>query len=50
MPNENFYDPRVWIRAAKESMIKRALQSFENLNRKNVLGDDMAFLSSYSIS
>ena len=27
-------------RAAEESMIKRALQSFENLNGKNVLGDN----------
>merc|ERR1719268_735923 len=39
-PNKKFYDPRVWIRAAEESMIKRALESFENLNGKNVLGDN----------
>merc|ERR1711970_1212359 len=39
-PNKKFYDPRVWIRAAEESMIKRAHESFEALNGKNVLGDD----------
>jgi len=39
-PNKKYYDPRVWIRAAEESMIKRALESFENLNGKNVLGDN----------
>ena len=26
-PNKKFYDPRVWIRAAEESMIKRAQES-----------------------
>jgi len=39
-PNKKFYDPRVWIRAAEESMIKRASQSFEQLNGKNVCGDN----------
>merc|ERR1740124_2124749 len=39
-PNKKFYDPRVWIRAAEEAMIKRAFQSFENLNAKNVCGDN----------
>jgi len=39
-PNKKFYDPRVWIRAAEEAMIKRAFQSFENLNSKNVCGDN----------
>jgi len=39
-PNKKFYDPRVWIRAAEDSMIKRAFQSFENLNGANVLGDN----------
>merc|ERR1711973_502569 len=39
-PNKKFYDPRVWIRAAEESMIKRAHESFENLNAKNVCGDN----------
>jgi len=38
-PNKKFYDPRVWIRAAEESMIKRAHQSFKSLNGVNVLGD-----------
>jgi len=39
-PNKKFYDPRVWIRAAEESMIKRAHESFESLNAKNVCGDN----------
>jgi len=38
-PNKKFYDPRVWIRAAEDSMMKRAFQSFNNLNGANVLGD-----------
>ncbi|CAB4069516.1 FBA [Lepeophtheirus salmonis] len=38
-PNKKFYDPRVWVRAAEESMIKRANESFESLNAVNVLGD-----------
>jgi len=38
-PNKKFYDPRVWVRAAEDSMIKRAFESFENLNGKNVCGD-----------
>jgi len=38
-PNKKFYDPRVWVRAAEESMIKRAHQSYKNLNGVNVLGD-----------
>ena len=39
-PNKKFYDPRVWIRAAEESMIKRAHESFKCLNGSNVCGDD----------
>lgn len=39
-PNKKFYDPRVWVRAAEESLIKRAHQSFSNLNGLNILGDD----------
>jgi len=38
-PNKKFYDPRVWIRAGEESLIKRAHESFGNLNGVNVLGD-----------
>jgi len=38
-PNKKFYDPRVWIRAGEEAMIKRAHQSFQNLNGANILGD-----------
>merc|ERR1719350_1464628 len=39
-PNKKFYDPRVWIRAAEEAMIKRAHESFRSLNGANVCGDD----------
>jgi len=39
-PNKKFYDPRVWIRAAEESMIKRAHESFVCLNAKNSCGED----------
>jgi len=31
-PNKKFYDPRVWIRKAEQSMIKRVGQSLEILN------------------
>ncbi len=34
-PNKKFYDPRVWIRAAEESMIARAHESFKALNAAN---------------
>merc|ERR1719429_807401 len=39
-PNKKFYDPRVWIRAAEESMIKRAHESFKCLNGANICGDN----------
>jgi len=39
-PNKKYYDPRVWIRAAEEAMIKRANQSFEFLGSLGSLGDD----------
>ena len=26
-PNKKYYDPRIWIRAAEESMLKRAQES-----------------------
>lgn len=39
-PNKKFYDPRVWVRSAEESLIKRAHQSFSNLSGLNILGDD----------
>jgi len=38
-PNKKFYDPRVWIRAGEDAMMKRAHQSFKSLNSVNVLGD-----------
>jgi len=41
-PNKKYYDPRVWIRAAEESMIKRAHVSFDWLSAKNSCGDDWA--------
>ncbi len=28
-PNKKFYDPRVWVRAAEASMIKRCHESFK---------------------
>jgi len=31
-PNKKFYDPRVWIRAAESSMIKRVMVSMEKLH------------------
>jgi len=36
-PNKGHYDPRKWLRAGQESMIKRALEAFENLNCTNKL-------------
>lgn len=40
-PNKKFYDPRAWIRAAEETMIKRAHIAFTNLNGDfNVLGEN----------
>jgi len=39
-PNKKFYDPRVWIRASEEAMIKRANQSFEFLGSLGSLGED----------
>src|SRR5690606_19867192 len=31
-PNKKFYDPRVWLREAEESMTARLLESFTQLN------------------
>lgn len=31
-PNKKFYDPRVWLRKAEESMVTRLTQSFNELN------------------
>ncbi len=36
-PNKKYYDPRVWLRAAQESMVKRAVRAFEDLNCTNRL-------------
>ncbi len=36
-PNKKYYDPRVWIRKAEESMIARLQQAFEDLNAVNSL-------------
>ena len=38
--NKIFLHISLFVRAAEESMIKRAHESFEALNGKNVLGDD----------
>ncbi len=34
-PNKKYYDPRVWLRCAEQSMTKRLMQSFEELNCLN---------------
>jgi fructose-bisphosphate aldolase class II len=31
-PNKKFYDPRVWLRKAQESMIERLKIAFNDLN------------------
>ena len=31
-PNKKYYDPRKWLRAGEESMVKRLERAFENLN------------------
>ena len=31
-PNKKYYDPRVWLRKAQESMVARVKQAFEDLN------------------
>jgi fructose-bisphosphate aldolase class II len=36
-PNKKYYDPRVWIRKAEESMIARLQKAFEDLNAVNSL-------------
>ena len=36
-PNKKFYDPRVWIRKAEESMIEKVQQAFKDLNCVGVL-------------
>jgi fructose-bisphosphate aldolase class II len=35
-PNKKFYDPRVWLRKAQESMIERVKQAFGDLNAIDV--------------
>eukprot|EP00475_Leptophrys_vorax_P018607 TRINITY_DN25481_c0_g1_i1.p1 TRINITY_DN25481_c0_g1~~TRINITY_DN25481_c0_g1_i1.p1 ORF type:complete len:375 (-),score=95.72 TRINITY_DN25481_c0_g1_i1:125-1249(-) len=36
-PNKKYYDPRVWMRKAEESMIERVKQAFRDLNCVGVL-------------
>lgn len=36
-PNKKYYDPRKWLRAGQESMVKRALKAFEDLDCTNRL-------------
>lgn len=31
-PNKKYYDPRKWLRAGEESMVKRLMEAFEDLN------------------
>lgn len=35
-PNKKNYDPRVWLRKAEQSFVKRLTQAFEDLNCSNV--------------
>ena len=35
-PNKKFYDPRVWLRKAQESMVERVKQAFSDLNAIDV--------------
>jgi len=39
-PNKKFYDPRVWLRKAEESMKDRLKQAFSDLNNINTLSLD----------
>jgi len=34
-PNKKYYDPRVWIREAEKTMVKRCVEAFTNLNALN---------------
>lgn len=34
-PNKKYYDPRKWLREGEESMVKRLLEAFEDLNALN---------------
>ena len=34
-PNKKYYDPRVWLRAGQESLVKRVIGAFESLNALN---------------
>ena len=36
-PNKKYYDPRIWIRAAEETMIKRAQESLTVLGKRPCL-------------
>lgn len=36
-PNKKFYDPRVWIRKGEETLSKRLVKAFEDLNNVNTL-------------
>jgi len=36
-PNKKYYDPRKWLRAGQESMVRRAVKAFEDLNCTNRL-------------
>jgi len=37
VPNKKYYDPRVWLRKAEESFLKRLSQAFHDLNNVNTL-------------
>ncbi len=40
-PNKKFYDPRVWLRKAEDSMKARLIQAFSDLNNVNTLSLDL---------
>lgn len=37
-PNKKYYDPRVWLRKAEDSFVKRLSQSYKDLNAVDVFG------------
>lgn len=36
-PNKKFYDPRIWLRAAEETMVARVIEALEDLGAKGRL-------------
>ena len=42
-PNKKYYDPRVWVRAAEETMIKRAQESLTVLGKIKIMSGCLGF-------